>query len=152
MMTPFQAWHGVKPDLSKLWVFGSRVCVKRTSKRRCKLDRHDFSGIFLGYTARTDENIKYVDVNSRIVKTSHHTMFDEAWYLQPRRPPFAQMLYDVGSEYFPDKVRLHQWDHRQRHAIQHAIIHLNYQKRHALLLYPFVSPAHPTFTFTLQQL
>ena len=91
------AWHGFKPDLRKLRVFGSRVCVKRTGKRRSKLNRHDFTGIFLGYTA-TDENIRYVDVDSRRVKQSHHVIFDEAWYLQPRRPPFAQLLYDVGLD------------------------------------------------------
>ena len=71
--------------------------MKRTGKRRSKLDCHDFTGIFLGYTA-TDENIGYVDVNTRMVKTSHHAIFDEAWYLQPKRPPFSQMLYDVGLE------------------------------------------------------
>eukprot|EP00804_Cyclotella_cryptica_P010127 CCRYP_018496-RA/>CCRYP_018496-RA protein AED:0.47 eAED:0.44 QI:0/0/0/1/0.5/0.66/3/0/481 len=103
MMTPFEAWHGIKPNLSKLRVFGSRVCVKRTGKRRSKLDRHDFTGIFLGYTA-TDENIKYVDVDTRVVKTSHHAIFDKAWYLQQRRPPFTQMLYDIGLEYVPDDI------------------------------------------------
>eukprot|EP00804_Cyclotella_cryptica_P009450 CCRYP_017763-RA/>CCRYP_017763-RA protein AED:0.37 eAED:0.18 QI:0/0/0/1/1/1/2/0/848 len=97
MMTPFEAWHGIKPDLRKLRVFGSRVCVKRTGKRRSKLNRHDFTGIFLGYTAK-DENIQYVDVDTRRVKQSHHVIFDEAWYLQPRQPPFAQMLYDIGLE------------------------------------------------------
>jgi hypothetical protein len=102
-MTPFEAWYGVKPDLSRLRVFGSRVYVKRTGKRRSKLDRHDFTGIFLDYTA-TDENIRYVDVNTRIVKTSHHAIFDEAWYLQQRRPPFAQMLYDVGLEFVPESI------------------------------------------------
>eukprot|EP00804_Cyclotella_cryptica_P016939 CCRYP_001875-RA/>CCRYP_001875-RA protein AED:0.38 eAED:0.38 QI:0/0/0/1/0/0/3/0/857 len=101
MITPFEAWYGIKPNLSKLRVFGSHVCVKRTGKRRSKLDRHDFTGIFLGYTA-TDENIKYVDVDTRVVKTSHHAIFDEAWSLQQRRPPFAQMLYDIGLEYVPD--------------------------------------------------
>eukprot|EP00804_Cyclotella_cryptica_P013123 CCRYP_002393-RA/>CCRYP_002393-RA protein AED:0.39 eAED:0.38 QI:0/0/0/1/1/1/3/0/907 len=103
MMTPFEAWHGIKPNLSKLRVFGSRACVKRTGKRRSKLDRHDFTGIFLGYTA-TDENIKYVDVDTRVVKTSHHAIFDKAWYLQQRRPPFTQMLYDIGLEYVPDDI------------------------------------------------
>jgi hypothetical protein len=97
MMTPFEAWHGFKPDLRLLRVFGSRVCVKKTGKRRSKLDKHAFTGIFLGYTA-TDENIRYIEVDTRIVKTSHHAIFDEAWYLQPRRPPFAQMLFDIGLE------------------------------------------------------
>lgn len=33
-----------------------------------------------------------------MVKTSHHAVFDEAWYLQPKRPPTAQLLYDMGME------------------------------------------------------
>ena len=93
--TPFEAFWGSKPNLRKLRLFGSRVCVKRTGKRDAKLDRHDFTGIFIGFTA-TDENIRYIDVASGIVKTSHHARFDESWYLQPTRPPAAQLLYDLG--------------------------------------------------------
>jgi hypothetical protein len=90
------AWLQTRPpETPRLWL--KIVCVKRTRKRRSKLNRHDFTGIFLGYTA-TDENIRYVDVDSRRVKQCHHVIFDEAWYLQPRRPPFAQMLYDVGLD------------------------------------------------------
>jgi hypothetical protein len=97
-ITPYEAWWDELPDLSLLKVFGSRVCVKVTGKRRAKLDRHDFSGIFIGYTA-TDDNIRYIDTTSGIVKTSHHAVFDEAWYLQPHRPPAAQLLYDMGMEH-----------------------------------------------------
>jgi hypothetical protein len=61
------------------------------------LDRHDFGGIFLGYTS-TDQNIIYLDLDSGLVKRSHHATFDEAWYLQPSRPPAAQLLYDLGLE------------------------------------------------------
>ncbi|KAL7550176.1 hypothetical protein ACHAWF_013416 [Thalassiosira exigua] len=95
--TPFEAWNGQHPDLTHLKLFGSRVCVKQTGDRRAKLDRHDFAGIFLGYTA-TDQNIRYLDLDSGLVKTCHHASFDEAWYLQPVRPPAAQMLYDLGLE------------------------------------------------------
>ena len=94
-MTPFESFVGSQPDLSCLKLFGSRVCVKRTGSRRSKLDRHDFKGIFLGYTA-TDQNIIYLDLDSGVVKSSHHAQFDEAWYLQPKRPPAAQLLYDLG--------------------------------------------------------
>ena len=76
--TPFEAYFGIKPDLSLLKVFGSRVCVKRSGSRRSKLDKHDFKGIFLGYTA-TDQNIVYLDLDSGVVKCSHHVEFDEAW-------------------------------------------------------------------------
>ncbi len=99
--TPYEAWYGRKPDVIHLKLFGSRVCVKRTGTRRSKLDRHDFTGIFLGYTA-TSQNILYLDLNSGIVKSCHHAIFDEAWYLQPTRPPAAQLLYDLGLE--PDDV------------------------------------------------
>ena len=78
--TPYEAWCGAKPNLSCLWAFGSLVCVKRTGKRRAKLDRHHFHGIFLGYTV-TDHNIRYLDLDSNTVKTCHHAVFDEAWYL-----------------------------------------------------------------------
>jgi hypothetical protein len=93
--TPFESYFKAKPDLLCLKLFGSRVCVKRSSSRRSKLDRHNFKGIFLGYTA-TDQNIIYLDLDSGVVKTSHHAQFDEAWYLQSSRPPAAQLLYDLG--------------------------------------------------------
>jgi hypothetical protein len=96
-MTPYEAWWDFKPDVSAVRLFGSRVCVKVTGKRRAKLDRHDFNGIFVGYTA-TDDNIRYIDVDTGLVKACHHAVFDEAWYLQPARPPAAQLLSDMGME------------------------------------------------------
>jgi hypothetical protein len=96
-MTPYEAWYGRQPDVSNLKMFGSRVCVKAPGQRHCKLDHNDYTGIFLGYTA-TNQNIRYIDTTTGIVKTSHHATFDEAWYLQPKRPPAAQLLYDLGLE------------------------------------------------------
>ncbi len=94
--TPFEQWYGRQPDLKKLRVFGSRVSVKRTGFRLAKLDRHDFTGIFIGYTA-TDANIRYIDTTTGLVKTSHHAVFDKCWFHQPWRPPAAQLLYDLGT-------------------------------------------------------
>jgi hypothetical protein len=68
--TPFEGYYGAKPHLSGLKLFGSRVCVTRNGKRRGKLDRHNFTGIFLGYAA-TEQNIIYIDLTSGLVKTSH---------------------------------------------------------------------------------
>ena len=96
LCTPFEKWYGRKPNLRKLRVFGSRVCVKRTGSRRAKLDQHSFSGIFIGYTV-TDSNVRYIDVNTGIVKTSHHAVFDECWFHQPWQPPAAQLLYELGN-------------------------------------------------------
>jgi hypothetical protein len=69
--------------------------VKWLGSRRSKLDRHDFKGLFLGYTA-AGQSIVYLDLDSGVVKASHHAQFDEAWYLQISCPPAAQLLYDLG--------------------------------------------------------
>jgi hypothetical protein len=53
--------------------------------------------IFLGYTA-TDYNIVYLDLNSGIMKRSHHAQFDKAWYLQAMGPLTSQLLYNLGIE------------------------------------------------------
>jgi hypothetical protein len=95
--TPFEGFYGNKPDIKYLKMFGSCVCVKQSGDRRSKLDCHDFTGIFLGYTA-SDHNIRYLDMESGLVKSSHHAVFDEAWCMHPKRPPAAQLLYDLGFE------------------------------------------------------
>ncbi len=95
--TPFEAYYKIQPDLKYLKIFGSCVCVKRSGNRRAKLDRHNFCGIFLGYTA-TDQNIVYLDLDTGIIKQSHHATFDKVWYLQPSCPPAAQLLYYLGLE------------------------------------------------------
>ena len=71
--------------------------MKAPGQRHAKLDQNEYTGIFLGYTA-TNQNIRYLDTTTGIVKTSHHATFDKAWYLQPTRPPAAQLLYDLGLE------------------------------------------------------
>jgi hypothetical protein len=80
-----------------LKLFDARVCVKGTGKRHGKLDPHDFTGIFLGYSS-TDQNIKYLNLTSGVIKTCHHVQFDKAWYLQHECPPGPQLLYDLGLE------------------------------------------------------
>jgi hypothetical protein len=78
-MTSHEAWYGAKPDLKRLWMFGARVCVKRSGKRRAKLDKHSFSGICIGYTD-TMKNIRCIDSTTGLIKTCGHATFDEAWY------------------------------------------------------------------------
>jgi hypothetical protein len=101
--TPYKGWYRRKPDVSQLKTFGSRVCVKILGTQRCKLDQHDFTGISLGYTA-TDQNVIYLDTIMGIMKSCHHAVFYEAWYLQPTRPQAAQLLYNLGLEAKQDFV------------------------------------------------
>ena len=47
--TPFELWHGIRPDLSGLRVFGCRAWVQIPSVKRGKLDGAAKSMIFIGY-------------------------------------------------------------------------------------------------------
>ena len=58
--TPYEAWYGLRPNLSGLKLFGSRVCVKRTGHRRAKLDHRDFRGVFLGYSANFRDETEFI--------------------------------------------------------------------------------------------
>jgi hypothetical protein len=95
--TPFEAFYGMKPNIVHLKLFGSRVCIKRSGIRHGKLDKHNFKGIFLDYTA-TNQNIVYLDLDLGLVKQSHHAQFNEAWFLQDSHTPAAQLLYNLGME------------------------------------------------------
>ena len=66
-MSPYQALTGLKPDLSNLRIFGSRVFVKKPGKRKYKLDHHTAKGVFLGFTA-TQKNIRYIDEDTGTIK------------------------------------------------------------------------------------
>ena len=52
-------------------------------------------------TNNNTANIRYLDLDSGIVKVSHHATFDEAWYTYVgKRPPAAQFLYDLGIQQY----------------------------------------------------
>ena len=85
-------------------MFGARVCVKRSVKRRAVLNKHNYTGVSLGYMA-TMVNVRYIDLNSGLVKTCGHATFDEVWYCEATRPAAAQLLYELGLEADVDPVK-----------------------------------------------
>ena len=95
--TPFYNFTGLKPDLTNLKIFGSKVYARRTGRRPYKLDNHVDTGIFLGYTA-TDKNYIYVDWDSGRFKIASHVIFDEAHMSTPtsKTPLAAQALQRLG--------------------------------------------------------
>ena len=96
--TPYQMLTGKKPDISRLRVFGSRVCARIPGASKFpKLDQKNTNGIFLGYTA-TDHNIYFEDDDSGQVLISTHVMFDEAHLSTPNMytPLGAQALQRSG--------------------------------------------------------
>ena len=65
--TPFKALASNQPDLTNLKVFGSRLYAKNPGKCDAKLDHHTSNGIFVEYTATT-QNVYYIEKASNNVK------------------------------------------------------------------------------------
>ena len=65
-------------------MFGARVYVKMSGKLRAKLKKHNYTDVFIGYTA-TMANVRYIDLKSGLVKICGHATFNEAWYCEAPR-------------------------------------------------------------------
>ena len=122
--TPYEAFTGHKPDLSRMRIFGSRIRAKKPGRRPAKLDSHSESGIFLGFGA-TPSNGYYIDDKTGQVKLGTHLIFDEAHMSVPARkaPLAAESLQRLGyynrEQWIDDVVRdQHQADSTNRIAIQ----------------------------------
>jgi deoxyuridine 5'-triphosphate nucleotidohydrolase len=105
--TPHEAFTGIKPDLSRLRIFGSRVYARMPGMRKAKLDSNTYKGYFLGYTA-TDKNVYYIDSDSGKIKIGTHVIFDEAHMSEPasKVPLAAQTLQRLGysaREHYDDE-------------------------------------------------
>ena len=69
--TPYELWHGCKPDVSRLRIFGSLARVWIPPKKRTKWKARSWKGIMVGYTrtgyliynVRTRETVKTCNVN-----------------------------------------------------------------------------------------
>jgi deoxyuridine 5'-triphosphate nucleotidohydrolase len=96
-MTPYQAFTGQRPDLSRARIFGSRVYARKTGNKKAKLDNHTSEGVFLAFTP-TAKNVYYIDDATGTVKVGQHVLFDEAHMTVPagRAPLAAQALQRLG--------------------------------------------------------
>ena len=98
--TPYERLTGIKPDLRKLRVFGSRIVARKPGKRSPKISKHSYNGIFLRYS-KTINNIVYLDTDTKKIKTTTYGAFDEAHFSYPNKPPGAQILIEMGMKEQP---------------------------------------------------
>jgi hypothetical protein len=102
--TPFEAWHGHKPDVQYLRVFGCRAHVKITRPGLKKLDDRSVPAVFLGYEPGSKAYMLYDPVAKRIL-VSRDVVFDEghAWDWQSASEPvitseFVMESTDYGGD------------------------------------------------------
>jgi hypothetical protein len=74
--TPYEAWHGQKPVVNHLRVFGCRAFVKQLDHGD-KLTDRSRAGVFIGY-AEGAKAYRILDPAARQVCTTRDVVFDEA--------------------------------------------------------------------------
>jgi hypothetical protein len=74
-MTPYEAWHGCKPMVSHLRVFGCLAFTKELGHIG-KLDDRSTPGVFIGY-AEGSKVYRILDPGTLRVRTTHDVVFDE---------------------------------------------------------------------------
>lgn len=75
-ITPYEAWHNRKPDVSRLRVFGPIAYVHIPKAERRKLEAKSIRCIFVGYSS-TQKAFRFWDPSTCTVKISADATFDE---------------------------------------------------------------------------
>jgi transposase InsO family protein len=68
--TPYEAWHGLKPAVSHLWVFSMEL------GHIGKLDDRSTPGVFIGYVEGS-KDYRILDPGTQRVRTTRDVVFDE---------------------------------------------------------------------------
>ena len=75
-LTPFEAWHGTRPSVSHLRIFGSTAYRHIPKELRKKLDPKAKKGIFMGYSLVSQAYRIWCNVDKKIYE-SRDVVFDE---------------------------------------------------------------------------
>ncbi len=96
-ISPYERMNGKKPDLTRLKIFGSKVQIKDSGKRRTKLDSISTTGRFMTYKG-TDKIAYVTNEDGTQEKASTHLAFDEAHMSATvnKQPPMAHALQQAG--------------------------------------------------------
>jgi hypothetical protein len=94
--TPYEAWHGRKPSVNHLRVFGCREFVKHLGHID-KLADQSHAGVFIGYL-KGAKVYHILDPAARQVCTTRDVVFDEAhgwdWTATTGAPPAAEFTVE----------------------------------------------------------
>jgi hypothetical protein len=74
--TPYEAWHGTKPNVAHLREFGCDVWVLDESINRSKLNPKSKKMTLVGFIDGS-KSVRYYDAKSRLIKVSRNVAFNE---------------------------------------------------------------------------
>lgn len=96
VLTPFELWHGVKPNLQHIRIFGSIGYVHVPKEKRRKLAKKSVKMLLVGYD---NDNYRMYDQNTRKIIVSRDVKFDECSTLEEK-----QSLVEVTAEQEEDNA------------------------------------------------
>ena len=97
--TPFEKWHGVKPDVGHLRAFGCNVFMHVPDEKRQKLDKKAVKGIFVGYPEGS-KGYKIFIPESKKFSRSRDVKFLENSFNH------SDLATDMSENNSPDKLRV----------------------------------------------
>lgn len=81
VVTPYERWTGKKPNISHLWIFGSKAMVHIPRQNRLKWDRKSCELIFVSYCDNT-KAYRFFDPADKNIVISRDIMFIEHYELR----------------------------------------------------------------------
>jgi hypothetical protein len=102
---PITICTGQRLSLASLRTFGCRVYVRLPGNRSSRLDGHNNSGIFLGYSD-TMKNIFWYDTKTHRVKLASHVRFDEGMTDSDDPPPNVRILQRHQNSIIPPDTEI----------------------------------------------
>jgi transposase InsO family protein len=78
-VTPFEMWHGYKPNLRHVRVFGCNAWVHRQNKHYQKLSPRAYKAVFIGYAHRQKAYRLWDPIEQKLV-VSRDVIFDETQF------------------------------------------------------------------------
>jgi hypothetical protein len=103
--TPWELFHGKKPDVSHLRVYGSRVYVKKESSQVTKLEDRSEKGCLVGYDVEDGKAYRILlkGMNKVVRVPNQNVVFDESYSLKSATKETHQ---DKGNVKIVDKPEL----------------------------------------------
>jgi hypothetical protein len=75
--TPYEAWSGLKPEVTHFHIFGSRAWARIPSKKRKALDPQSIECIFVGYPDGV-KGYRLIDISSDQLIIERSVQFEES--------------------------------------------------------------------------
>lgn len=79
--SPYEFWHGVKPNVGHLHIFGCDAHIHMLEEFKQKLNSNSHENIFIDYSDEM-KGYKFYDSQNQKLITNHDVIFDEILLLQ----------------------------------------------------------------------